>query len=248
MNRKSSTRGPKAAGGAAPRGPGNTPKQGPKSTSANRPANAKPGGKAPRGPKRPPWMPEPAPARRDRGAAPAADPHAGREAARYEKPIASREMILQLLGRRRRPACRSRCWSSSSALTTTSASRRSATACARCCATASCCRTARGGFVPAQQVDLIPGIVIANPDGFGFLSPIPATATTCSCRRRRCARSLHGDRVLASVTGVDRRGRREGAHRRGARAPPQPPDRPLQGRAPASASWCPTTAASSATS
>ena len=29
----------------------------------------------------------------------------------------------------------------------------------------------RGGFVPARQLDLIPGTVIANPEGFGFLRP-----------------------------------------------------------------------------
>src|SRR5690606_41887661 len=29
----------------------------------------------------------------------------------------------------------------------------------------------RGGYVPAEQLDLIPGTIIANPDGFGFLRP-----------------------------------------------------------------------------
>ena len=29
----------------------------------------------------------------------------------------------------------------------------------------------RGGFAVAEQLDLIPGVVIANPEGFGFLKP-----------------------------------------------------------------------------
>ena len=67
----------------------------------------------------------------------------------------------------------------------------------------------RGGFAPADRLDLIPGRVIANPDGFGFLKPedgsddlfLPPT---------QMKKAMHGDRVLGSVTGVDRRGRREG--------------------------------------
>src|SRR3546814_5586778 len=29
----------------------------------------------------------------------------------------------------------------------------------------------RGGYVPAERLDLIPGTVIANPNGFGFMRP-----------------------------------------------------------------------------
>ena len=68
----------------------------------------------------------------------------------------------------------------------------------------------RGGYGVAQKLDLIPGVVIANAEGFGFLKPdeggddlylSPAQMRTV----------LHGDRVLGSVVGVDRRGRRQGA-------------------------------------
>ena len=77
----------------------------------------------------------------------------------------------------------------------------------------------RGGYGVAQKLDLIPGVVIANAEGFGFLKPdeggddlylSPAQMRTV----------LHGDRVLGSVVGVDRRGDlgdRDEEHRRGRR-------------------------------
>ncbi|HET6435636.1 MAG TPA: ribonuclease R, partial [Xanthomonadaceae bacterium] len=51
-----------------------------------------------RKPSRPGWLPEPPPARAGGPRpAPQHDPHAEREAQRYEQPIASREMILAVL-------------------------------------------------------------------------------------------------------------------------------------------------------
>lgn len=60
----------------------------------------------------------------------------------------------------------------------------------------------------ADKMDLVAGTVIGHADGFGFVRPdeggedlfLPPTAMR---------RVLHGDRVLASVTGEDQRGRRE---------------------------------------
>src|SRR5690606_40623666 len=68
----------------------------------------------------------------------------------------------------------------------------------------------RGGYVPAQQLDLIPGTVIANPNGFGFLRPDSGVGDDLFLPPAEMRKVMHGDRVLASVTGMDRRGR-EGA-------------------------------------
>ena len=69
----------------------------------------------------------------------------------------------------------------------------------------------RGGFAVAAQLDLIAGIVIANPDGFGFLKPDKGGGDDLFLPPHEMRKALHGDRVLASVTGVDHRGRRQGS-------------------------------------
>ena len=69
----------------------------------------------------------------------------------------------------------------------------------------------RGGYAPAERMDLIAGSVIANPDGFGFLRPDKGGGDDLFLPPFEMRKAMHGDRVLASVTGVDRRGRREGA-------------------------------------
>jgi len=57
-------------------------------------------------------------------------------------------------------------------------------------------------------MDLIKGRVIGHPDGFGFLQPEEAGDDLfISAREMRAL--MHGDRVVVSVAGVDRRGRRE---------------------------------------
>ncbi|KRE89702.1 exoribonuclease R [Frateuria sp. Soil773] len=68
----------------------------------------------------------------------------------------------------------------------------------------------RGGYAPAQKLDLIPGVVLANVEGYGFLRPDEGGEDLyLSPQQMRSV--MHGDRVLASVVGVDRRGRRQGA-------------------------------------
>jgi len=71
----------------------------------------------------------------------------------------------------------------------------------------------KGGYAPSERMDLIPGVVIANPDGFGFLRPDAGVGKNDDLFLPpfEMRKVMHGDRVLASVTGVDRRGRREGA-------------------------------------
>lgn len=137
------------------------------------------------------------------------DPHAAREAQRYDKPIASREAILARLKAAPGPLtveelARSLGLDAPDRL---DALGKRLGAMVR---DGQLLMNRRGGFAPAEQLDLIAGRVIANPDGFGFLKPedgsddlfLPPT---------EMRKAMHGDRVLGCVTGVDRRGRREGA-------------------------------------
>jgi ribonuclease R len=67
----------------------------------------------------------------------------------------------------------------------------------------------RGAYGVASRMDLVSGRVTAHPDGFGFVIPDEGGEDLfLSSRQMRGV--LHGDRVLASVVGVDQRGRREG--------------------------------------
>jgi len=180
------------------------------------------------GKKLPSWMPDPELARamgkgrpkpgankgHKRGPAPQVavpdkDPNAEREAERYEKPIASREMILQVLAAHDGPMDAD---ALAAALEIGDEQRRDALdkrlrAMLR---DAQLLQNRRGGFVPAERADLIAGTVIANPDGFGFLRPEKGEGDDLFLPPFEMRKVLHGDRVLASVTGVDRRGRREG--------------------------------------
>ncbi|MGY4515918.1 ribonuclease R [Lysobacter sp. HA18] len=198
----------KNAGKGAGAGNGGGAKQGP--STAKRGAPGTGGGGKQGGPKRPGWMPEPPRPLRGRGDAPSVDPHAQREAARYDKPIGSREMILQMLASSDGPLPMD---AIADRLEINDDERRDALgfrlrAMVR---DGQLLQNRKGAYLPAQQVDLIPGVVIANPDGFGFLKPDPGHGDDLFLPPFEMRRVMHGDRVLASVTGVDRRGRREGA-------------------------------------
>ncbi|GAA3922389.1 ribonuclease R [Luteimonas lutimaris] len=184
-----------------------------------KPATKQGGRKGAGGSKLPGWMPEPPPkpARQPDRAAPKSggkrgglqDPHAAREASRYENPIASREAILQLLvdadGPQSADALAER-------LQLTEPDRFDALAkrLAAMVRDGQLLQNRRGGYVPAERLDLIPGTVIANPNGFGFLRPDSGVGDDLFLPPAEMRKVLHGDRVLASVTGMDRRGR-EGA-------------------------------------
>ncbi|MBB1089363.1 ribonuclease R [Lysobacter sp. SG-8] len=183
-----------------------------------RPAKAT--GQQKKGGKRlPAWMPEPEtrgprPGPRKRsGLAPARadgrDPHAEREAARYANPIASREMILGLLVAADGPLTAEEL---AGRLSLTEPERFDAlTARLRAMVRdGQLLQNRRGGFAPAEQMDLVPGVVIANPDGFGFLRP-DGGGDDLFLPPFEMRKAMHGDRVLASLTGMDRRGRYEGA-------------------------------------
>ncbi|MBJ6980480.1 ribonuclease R [Luteimonas sp. MC1572] len=182
-----------------------------------------PAPRAPRAPKAPTARAQPPHAasrsdapepRQARAPAPAAgtpfqDPQAAREAGRYEHPIASREAILQVLAAADGPMDAAALAERLGLLEPHRADAldKRLGAMVR---DGQILKNRRGGFVPARQLDLIPGTVIANPEGFGFLRPETGHGDDLFLPPAEMRKVMHGDRVLASVTGVNRRGR-EGA-------------------------------------
>jgi ribonuclease R len=137
------------------------------------------------------------------------DPHAAREAQRYENPIISREALMAFLSEAPGPLAVEEI---ARALKLTAPDRlealsRRLNAMLR---DGQLLMNRRGGFAVAEQLDLIAGTVIANPEGFGFLKPEKG-GDDLFLPPGELRKALHGDRVLASVTNVDARGRREGA-------------------------------------
>jgi ribonuclease R len=70
-------------------------------------------------------------------------------------------------------------------------------------------RNRRGAILIADKAGLIRGKVIGHPDGYGFLKPDDGK-DDLFLAQKQMEKVLHGDVVLARVTGVDRRGRLEG--------------------------------------
>jgi len=194
---------PESAGsGAGKRGPGKAAMAaGPNKPGPDR---GKSGGKgqgkraAPAGPPR-------------RGGGHRTDPHAAREAQRYDNPIISREALIHFLGDAPGPLTAediARHFELTAPDRLDALSRR-LNAMLR---DGQLLMNRRGGFAVAEQLDLIAGTVIAHPDGFGFLKPtLKESGDDLFLPPAEMRKVLHGDRVLASVTNVDHRGRREGA-------------------------------------
>ncbi|MFZ0871353.1 MAG: ribonuclease R [Rhodanobacter sp.] len=137
------------------------------------------------------------------------DPHADREAQRYARPIPSREAILALLEERGELLTEARI---AEALNIDDeadleALRKRLGAMVR---DGQLLLGRRGGYAPTQKLDLIAGVVLANAEGYGFLRPDEGGDDLyLSPQQMRAV--MHGDRVLASVVGIDRRGRKQGA-------------------------------------
>ncbi|SFV35913.1 ribonuclease R [Pseudoxanthomonas sp. YR558] len=173
----------------------------------------------------PPWMPDlPASGGRTKPGAPAphragpppraagrfVDPHAQREAQRYEQPIASREAILGFLEAAEGPQTAEEI---AGPLGLDAPDRFDALSkrLGAMVRDGQLVQNRRGGFAPVQHTDLIAGTVIANPDGFGFLRPDTGGGDDLFLPPYEMRKVMHGDRALANVTGIDRRGRREGS-------------------------------------
>jgi ribonuclease R len=142
-------------------------------------------------------------------APPAHDPNAEREAQKYDNPIPSREFILDYLDANGASLNREELSAGLELETEENleALRRRLRAMVRD-GQLLCDR--RGRYAPTRRLDLVRGRVVGHPDGFGFLVPDEGGGDLfLSARQMRSI--MHGDRVLAHVVGVDRRGRREGA-------------------------------------
>ncbi len=137
------------------------------------------------------------------------DPFAEREAEKYEHPIPSRELILQLIEQSGKPMRRQQIaqafgLESADAL---EALRRRLRAMER---------DGQLGFNSRQKYclgdghNLIAGRVLGHPDGFGFLKPDDGS-DDLFLSPREMKPLMHYDRVTARVSGIDRKGRREAA-------------------------------------
>lgn len=137
------------------------------------------------------------------------DPEAAREAEKYDNPIPSRELILKHLAERGAPANREQL-AAELGLTAEEdleALRRRLRAMER---DAQVVYTRRGAYAPVDKLDLVVGRVSGHRDGFGFLIPDDGGDDLyLSPTQMRLV--FDGDRALARVAGVDKRGRREGA-------------------------------------
>jgi ribonuclease R len=137
------------------------------------------------------------------------DPEAAREAEKYENPIPSRELILQHLSERGAPASREQLQEELGLSTDEQleALRRRLRAMER---DGQLIFTRGSTYAPVDKLDLIRGRVSGHRDGFGFLVPEDGSDDLfLSPAQMRLV--FDGDRALARVAGLDRRGRREGA-------------------------------------
>ena len=137
------------------------------------------------------------------------DPEAAREAEKYDNPIPSRELILQHLGERGSPAAREELVEEFGLASEEDieALRRRLRAMER---DGQLIYTRRGTYAPVDKLDLVCGRVSGHRDGFGFLIPDDGSDDLfLSPAQMRLV--FDGDRCLARVAGLDRRGRREGA-------------------------------------
>ncbi len=137
------------------------------------------------------------------------DPYRSREANKYDNPIPSREYILEWLTRSGTPLLAEELAHQLDLREEQEqiALGRRLNAMER---DGQLVRNRRGAFCLVNKADLVAGRVIGHPDGFGFLKPDDGGDDLFLTPRQMRA-VLHSDRIVARVTGIDHRGRREGA-------------------------------------
>lgn len=137
------------------------------------------------------------------------DPFQEREAEKYEKPIPSREFILNLLKQNDMPQSRQNLAKllDLHEEDELEALRRRLRAMER---DGQILRNRKNAYGVVSKMNLVRGRITGHPDGFGFLIPDEG-GEDLFLSEREMRVVLHGDRALARVSGTDRRGRREGA-------------------------------------
>ncbi len=139
---------------------------------------------------------------------PSKDPFAEREASNYERPIASREFILQCFDEALGPLPFERL---AHILEYRGAEQKTAlqrrlNAMVR---GGQLFRNRRGQYAVVAQADLVAGEVVAHSDGFGFLqSDAGGTDLYLSAKQMRTL--MHGDRAIVRPAGLNRKGKPEG--------------------------------------
>lgn len=135
------------------------------------------------------------------------DQFADREAEKYENPIPSREYILEYLAEKGRPATYEQIQDDLELHSDEQAEalRRRLIAMSR---DGQLMRNRKGAYGPLEKMEVVAGRVIGHKDGFGFIVP-DAGEEDLFLSPREMRSVFHGDRVLARVSSIDARGRRE---------------------------------------
>jgi ribonuclease R len=136
------------------------------------------------------------------------DPHAEREAQKYDNPIQSREFILEHLRQRGAPATHETLCDELGQYSPEGIEALRRRLIAMCRDGQAICNR-RGAYLPIDEADLVSGRVTGHRDGFGFLVT-DGEGSDLFLSAREMRQVFHGDRVAARVESTDDRGRREG--------------------------------------
>lgn len=140
---------------------------------------------------------------------PPSDPFADREAQKYENPIPSRELILELLDRQPGPCTHPQVAEllELSDEDDIEALRRRLIAMAR---DGQLISNRRGAFAPVNLLDVVRARVQGHRDGYGFAIPVEG-GDDIYLHNRQMRKVFDGDEVLVRMQGENYRGREEGA-------------------------------------
>jgi ribonuclease R len=136
------------------------------------------------------------------------DPHFEREVAKYEQPLPSREYVLQVVEEQGKPVSFDElCTLLDIDQVEHEMFQRRLAAMER---VAQLMRNRKGSYIVPEHASLIAGRIEGHVDGYGFLVPDDG-GDDLFLDAKQMSRVLHRDRALVRVTGLDRKGRREGA-------------------------------------
>ncbi len=136
------------------------------------------------------------------------DPFFERESKNYEQPLPSREYILQILEEQGKPVgFEQLCALLDIREHEQAMFQRRLGAMER---EAQLMRNRKDAYIVPERASLIAGRIEGHADGYGFLVPDDG-GDDLFLETKQMAKVLHGDRALARVVGLDRKGRREGA-------------------------------------
>ncbi len=139
---------------------------------------------------------------------PKADPHLDREQKKYDKPVPSREFIMDFLSEQARPMTRDEV-SLAMGLEDPDALeglRRRLIAMER---DGQLVQNRRGGYVIVDQQELVRGRVIGHHEGYGWLAPDEG-GERIYLSPRDMRQVLHADRAVVRLIGLDQQGKPEG--------------------------------------